>query len=556
MKKNEQKTILTSLKRLKSLLDPEKKDLWVIIVYGICSGFFSLVIPVAVQTLVNTIAFGSLLQPILVLTFLVFLILGFSALIRGMQVYIMEVVQQRLFARTALLLSEKIPTFKIQVLEKNRGPELLNRFFDVLTVQKSTALIVIDGISILLQTLVGMVLLAFYHPILLAFDLVLVSLLFGLIFFLGKGAIQTSIIESKKKYQIAGWLQELARLPLVFKHPKANLTVTQVSDDYTCQYIESRRTHFKILMQQIVGALSLQVLASSFLLGVGGWLVVKRQLTLGQLVAAELVVTSVVTGVGKFGKYLESYYDLVAAADKLGYLLDLPSEEQNSSLTFEKNAFSNGAHLFLENIHFGYSENNPVLNGINIKVDRGQKISILGKRGAGKTTFCDVLYGLRSPNEGIMEFNGFSLKDISLNSYRTGISYLKNVELFDGTILENLVVHNKSLELQKVYEVLEHLGIYKEIQKFSLGLNTPVLGGQAPLSSSQAKLVMLARSLLAQSELLIIDSFLDDLDDESKEKAIQTFYLFKQTTVLWTTGLSWVAQKAELLLTLENGKLK
>lgn len=546
---------MSPLKRLKYLLLPEKKDLWVIVIYGICSGLFGLIVPIAVQTLVNTIAFGSLLQPIFVLTFLVLFILGISCFIRGMQVYLMEIVQQRIFARTSLILSERIPTFEIEAFEENRGTELINRFFDVLTVQKSTALIVMDGLSLLLQTLVGMMLLAFYHPILLAFDMFLVALICIVLFLLGRGAISSSIFESQKKYQVAGWLEELARIPLVFKHPKSSRLVNKYSDELTMGYLKGRKAHFKILMHQIIGALSLQVLASSMLLGLGGWLVIKRQLTLGQLVAAELVVSSVVNSIGKFGKYLESYYDLAAAADKIGYLLDIPTEKRDPIQISDPILTPHSKILTVENLHYSYPGRDLLLSGIHLSVSRGEKVAILGKRGEGKSTFCELVYGLRVPSKGSIEYCGIQIQDLPRSLLRSNLSLLRRIELFDGTILDNLKIHSTDKGLGEVYQALEVLGILKEIKELPKGLNTLITGEKSPLSAAQAKLVVLARALLAQPELLILDGFLDDLDDQSREIVLQTLLPRKDLTMVLTTGSRSITQGFEKLLILDSGKL-
>lgn len=542
-------------RRLTKLLAPEKRDIGIIIIYGTCSGIFALIIPIAVQTLVNTIAFGSMLQPILVLTLVVLLVLGVSAILRGLQVFLMEIVQQRMFARTALRLAKLIPQMKVQAFEGHHGPELINRFFDVLTVQKSTALIVIDGLSIVLQTIVGMLLLAFYHPILLAFDLLLVGMIFALVFFLGMGAIKSSILESKTKYKVAGWLEELARMPVLFKNSNAASFAFKYSDELTANYLKSRKVHFRILMRQIVGALSLQVMASSMLLGLGGWLVVKRQLTLGQLVAAELVVTSVVTGVGKFGKYLESYYDLVAAADKLGYLLDLPIENSGPheiSVRLEPQVGAFGA----VGLKYAYPHFKPCLKGVHLRVQKSEKVAIFGKRSSGKSTLCDLFYRLKEPTEGRLELAGVSGKDIPLNTFRSDISFLRTIDLFEGSIAQNLQIHRADIPVQEIYTVLDQIGILEEIKALPNGLSTHITGGKVPLSNSLAKMLILARTLLTQPKIIVADCFFDDLDDDSKQRAVQTLSQNASIAVILTTGSDSFAKEFQSVYSLSDGKLE
>ena len=542
--------------RLKKLLLPEKRELGIIIGYGICSGFFSLIIPIAVQTLVNNIAFGSLLQPILVLSFLVLTILGISAFLRGLQVYLMEMLQRRIFARTSLTLTQHLPKVTIETLEGDQGPELVNRFFDVLTVQKSTALIAIDGLSIILQTVVGMILLAFYHPLLLAFDLVLVGIIFTVIFYLGQGAVSTSILESKKKYEVVSWLEQLSKNSILFKHPNAQGYVFERSDLISSEYLKKRRQHFNILLKQIVGALSLQVLASSMLLGLGGWLVVKKQLTLGQLIAAELIVTSVVTGVGKFGKYLDSYYDLIAATDKLGYLLDLPTEEEGLTLNSKNLPQDQTPEFRFTDVTFAHPHQDPCLHQIHLHIQPGEKLSILGGRSSGKTTLCDLLYQLKPPQSGLIEMNGVSTRDLNLKNIRSQLSLLRSHDLFDATLLENLQVHQPHSSVEDIYAVLETLGLLEEIKKLPQGLRTPIRGGHSLLSSNQAKLICLARALLTQPKVLILDAFLDDLDDSSKKVALKALLALKSSTVILMTGTELISKQMPKQYLLDSGQLR
>ncbi len=541
--------------KLKRLIAPEKSDIYIVVIYGLCSGLLSLVIPISVQTLVNTISFGSMLQPVFVLTFIVLLVLGGSALMRGLQIFIMEIIQQRLFARMALQLAQKIPGFQIKSFDSSQGPELINRFFDVLTVQKSTALIVLDGVFVLLQTVVGLVLLGFYHPFLLVFDLILLALILGVILFLGKGAIYTSILESKAKYAVASWLQELARIPILFKHPEARNFILNRADHLTVDYVQNRKAHFKILMSQIVGTLSLQVIASSVLLGLGGLLVIKRQLTLGQLVASELIVTSVLTGVGKFGKYLECYYDLVAAADKLDYLLNLPEEEQGPLPAAGEFQNYPAYSICFNEIEYAYLETTPCLTGVTFRAQKGQKVVIYGARASGKSTLCDLLYQLKQPLRGTIQLNGIDSRDCHSREYREKIAFLRDAELMDGTLFDNLKIHRENLTLREAYAACEKVGVLKEIHDFPLGLMTPVSAGRVPLSQGQAKLLALARAILSEPKLFVLDGFLDDLDDESKNLALRYFLQECPATVVMTTHSMALAQTAKSYWVLEKGRL-
>ncbi|MFM2096798.1 MAG: hypothetical protein RIS70_3922, partial [Planctomycetota bacterium] len=314
------------VKRLGQLLRPEASDIWVLVIFSAVVGVLSLATPVAVESLVNTVAFGRFIQPLFVICLILLVFLGFEGVLRMMQAYLAELIQQRLFVRVVADLAYRLPRVRQSAYDEHHGPEMMNRFFDVMTIQKSAALLVLDGIALVLQVSIGLVLLAFYHPLLLTLDLFLVAALGFMVVFLGHGAVATSIAESKAKYSVASWLEELARVPTLFRNADGPRRALIRADQLALGYVDARRRHFRVLLRQIAFALGLQAVSGSLLLGLGGWLVMQGQLTLGQLVAAELVLAVIVGSLTKLGKQLESFYDLLTAVDKVGHLFDLPME--------------------------------------------------------------------------------------------------------------------------------------------------------------------------------------------------------------------------------------
>jgi putative ABC transport system ATP-binding protein len=320
MRSREDEAPLTPYARLRALLEGERRTLWVALIYSVVIGLLTLVLPVAVQSLVNTIAFGTVLQPLVVLTLFVFVALGFSTLMNVLRAGVVEIIQRSIFARVATDVTWRLLRVRAEAFDRFHGPEIVNRFFDTVTVQKSASLLLIDGLSILMQTLIGMVLLAVYHPWLLAFDVLMVIAMLIIIFPLGRGAVTTAIGESKAKYALEAWLEQMAANLITFKSAGGADYAVRRSQQLLEQWLSYRSKHFKILVRQIAGSFALQAVASSALLGIGGWLVISRQLTLGQLVASELIVTLMMSAFTKFGKQLEVFYDLCAAIDKLGQL--------------------------------------------------------------------------------------------------------------------------------------------------------------------------------------------------------------------------------------------
>jgi putative ABC transport system ATP-binding protein len=296
-------------KRLLRLLKLETKDIWTLGVFTLVVSFLDLATPLAVEQMVTTIGFASVIQPLIWIAVLLFAILTLSAVIKALQVFIVEILQRRMIVRIVGDLAERLPRLERSAMDGIHGPELANRFFDVMTMQKATASLLLDLLALAIQTLAGLLLLAVYSPYLLAFDLILLMGMTVMIYALGRGGVRTAIEESLIKYRIAHWLQDIIGHPNAFQvHGGGSLAVDR-ANRLIVEYLSARRKHFAVLIRQSLFALLLYAVSISALLSLGGWLVLNNALTIGQLVASVSVVAVVVGAFSKVGKSLESFYD-------------------------------------------------------------------------------------------------------------------------------------------------------------------------------------------------------------------------------------------------------
>jgi len=510
---------ISPLARLWSLLKTERRDLILVVIYAIGVGIFSLATPLTAMAVVNTAAMSTLYQQLIVFCAVLFISLGLGAFLRALKTVIVEYLQQRVFVRVVGDLAYRLPRVDVRAFDREHGPELVNRFFDVLTVQKAGATLLLDGVSIVLQTLIGLILLAVYHQLLLGFDLLLIAGLIVLVFVLGRGGVATSIRESRAKYAVAGWLQELARHPTAFKVDGGRTLALERADRLTQRYLETRQDHFRVVFRQFCFALGLQVAASTALLGLGGLLVIREQLTLGQLVAAEIVVTLVVASFSKLGKQLESYYDLLSAAEKLGHLIDLPLERSGKVALPES---SKPAAVRVRNLTFDYDDHaaRPILDDFNLSLAPGERVAIMGPNGAGKSTLIDLIFGLRRPRHGHVEIDDFDVRDLSLNSLRDHVAVVKGVEVFEGTVLDNVSMGRSEVGVAEVREALKAVGLLDAVLKFPEGLATPLGTGGQTLSLGQVVRLMLARALAGRPRLLVLDETLDNIGSHIRETVL------------------------------------
>lgn len=540
----------SAFQRVRALLRLERDDLWVVVVYAVAVGLLSLVTPVAVQALVNSVAFGALLQPIVVLTLIVLAVLGFAAVLRALQVRVVEAVQRRIFVRVALDLANRLPRVDLGATDARYGPELVNRFFDVLTVQKSASIFLLDGLALFLQTSIGLLVLAFYHPALLALDFVLLLGAAFVVFGLGRGAPETSIDESRAKYAVAAWLEEIARLPRAFRASSGADLARSRADLLARRYLDARDAHFRVVYRQIVGSLGLQVAANAAVLGVGGALVIQRQLTLGQLVAAELIVTTVVASLAKLGKHLETWYDLLAAADKLGHLADLPLEPRGEVATFD--GHPRGASLHLRDVGFSYGHGHAALRGLSLHLAPGARAVLTGESGAGKSTLAALLDGLRRPTEGSLELDGVDLREADLGALRERVVVVSRAtEVAEATVLENLAA-GRPLTRRDAWDALRRVGLDELVRALPHGLDTPLAASGAPLHHGAVARLGIARALAARPRLLVLDGALEVLSapDRARVEAAVFDPAAPWTLLVLTTPDDPVRRRADLSLSL------
>ncbi|QOJ02265.1 MAG: ATP-binding cassette domain-containing protein [Planctomycetia bacterium] len=504
-------------RRLIRLFANDRRDIGLVLLFSVIVGILTLATPITVQALVNFVSFGGLIQPLVVLGILLFGFLALAGTIRVVQAFVIEILQRRLFVRVLADLSLRLPRVTAECFDRGNGPELVNRFFDIVTVQKVAAMLLLDGASVLLQIFVGLVILAFYHPFLLAFDVLLILSIIFVMLALGRGAVRTAIAESRAKYAVVAALEEMARYPIVFKLAGASDFARERADALAVDYVECRRTHFSIVLRQTIGFLATQVFAATTLLTLGGFLVIDGQLTLGQLVAAELIVSGVLASLAKFGKTLESVYDLLAAVDKLGQLFDLPLERDDG---VAMQPVRDGARLELRGVMYAFPEQPPVIHDFSLSVAPREHVCIVGRHGSGKSLLADMLIGLRRPTAGTIALDGADLREISLASLREHVALVRGTEIVEGTVEENVRMSRRDIPAEVVRDALQRVGILERIRELPDGLRTHLAPTGAPLSPGQAGRLMVARAMIGRPQVLVLDDLLDDLDEEAREHVL------------------------------------
>lgn len=503
-------------RRFISLLLAEKQEVRTLLVFSVFSALLYLAVPLAVDAIVSNLAFGGqsrpYLQALFVVSLALFGCLGLQAIVTGFQYYVSDMIQRRIFVRAASDLAYRLPRVKAQVHDEVHAPEMVNRFLDVVTAQKSTSLLLLDGVNLVFGGLIGMLLLSLYHPLLLLFAAVLFILIILSLWLLGRGAVDTSIEESRMKYDLVNWFEEVAHFPFLFKGPGGGRMAHERANELSTGYVLARGRHFRVLMRQIAALLTLQVVASAALLVVGGYLVISQQITLGQLVASEIIMSGIVASLAKLGKKLEAWYDAMAAMDKLGHIFDLETEREGGERPAPRGP---GAEVVACDISFSHIPSMPLFSWRSFTVSAGARVAVVGPHGAGASSLLDILFGLRQPGGGYVTIDGLDLRSWDLEALRESTQLLRRDEIMDATVVENLRLGRSDIGMDEIRAALKQVGLLDELLARPEGLTLRLKIGGAPLSGNQRMRLLLARAIAQRPRLLLIDELLDNMDDAS-----------------------------------------
>lgn len=546
---------LSASQRLINLLKLDKKDISQIFFYAIFAGLISLSLPLGIQAIINLIQSGRVSISWIVLVFIVIAGVALVGILSLMQLRITENLQQKIFIRSSFEFGFRLPKIKTEALYNQYPPELANRFFDTLTIQKGASKLLIDFSSALLQIIFGIILLSLYHPFFIFFGFLLILLLYIIFRFSYNSGLSTSLKESKYKYKVVSWLQEMARNNFSFKKTTNFDFALTKNDRLVSEYLAYREKHFSIIKRQFTQLIIFKIIITAGLLLIGGYLVLNQKMNIGQFVAAEIIILLVINSVEKIVIGLETLYDVLTAVEKIGQITDLEIEE--TQLKKADFCYTN-IQLDAENLSYKFPDAaNYVLEKINLTINQSDKIYLEGNNGSGKTTLIRILSGLLQPTSGSLYINDDTYRKIDLDHYRSQISTIITGETpFEGTILENITFNNPVVSQEDIKWAIESVKLGDFIKSLPKGLDTKIFPEGKQLSSSNAQKILLARSIINKPKILFYEDALDKMDDED---AIEVIDFITSQENKWTLIVSskkdYWKEKCSRKITMKEGKI-
>jgi ABC-type bacteriocin/lantibiotic exporter with double-glycine peptidase domain len=540
------------IQRFWGLLKQDKRDLVYLYLYAICNGIITLSLPVGIQAIMGLVLAGRLSASWGILTVIVMIGVAVAGIFQIMQLYIVEILQRRLFARAAFDFAYRIPKFKLKKLGNYYAPELVNRFFDTVTIQKSLSKILMDFSASILQIIFGLILLSLYHPVFIAFGVTLLAILFIIIYITSKPGMRTSLAESNNKYEMAFWLTELARALPTFKLSASSELNLKRTDAIVHKYVNSRKRHFRVLLGQYASIIGLKTLVTAGLLIVGALLLIQNAITIGQFVASEIVIILILNSSEKLIMSMEAIYDVLTSIEKMGKVTDMPIEEDTRGgmlLNKDEGIKVEVQHLDI----FGTLEQNKINENMNFVIPAGSSTCLVGDAGAGKSSLMKILSTTIDNFEGAILYNDVPIQNLDLEELRKEISYIfAEQEIFYGSFIENISLGRDDVTDDEVINIAQEVGLDKLIQSFPDGYQHLIMNSERVFSGTDRARLLVARALITKPKLVFVEDIFSSLRQVHSTKLIHFLMnRCRETTLVIVSNNDNVIKECDTIIELK-----
>jgi ABC-type bacteriocin/lantibiotic exporter with double-glycine peptidase domain len=544
-----------ALGRLFKLLNSERRDIKNILLFAIVSGLINLSLPLGIQAVINFLNAGQLSTSWAVLVIFVLLGISLVGFLQVRQLTITENIERKIFARAAFDFAFRLPRIKQKAVQNKYLPELVNRFFEIVTVQKGLSKLLVDFSGASIQIVFGLFLLSLYHPLFLLLGIGLMGILFLIFRITGKPGLTTSLEESKYKFEVAHWLEEIGRTMSTFKFLGNSELPIQRTDGLVDNYLTARKKHFRILVWQFGGMIAFKVLVAAGLLILGSMLVIDKQINIGQFVASEIIIVLIIGAVEKLILSMQTIYDLLTALEKIGTVTDLPLEN-NAGTDLRDTPCDSGVEVRFNNVTFTYPDGTePVISNFQAAVKPGERLCIRGKNGSGKTSLLKLMTGLYEEFNGTITINGFPINSLKIEALRaiTGDNF-NECDVFKGTLYENIHAGRGSVTSDDVLWAMKQVELLPYLEHSPDGLQTQIDPEGRRLSSGIIHKIVLARAIAERPKILLLEDSLTNLD-QTERKNIYSNILNKSNgwTVIMTSNDPLIASECDSTIELENG---
>jgi putative ABC transport system ATP-binding protein len=503
------------------IIGPDAAYIRLGMVYTAAISLLALATPISVQLLINSVANTAMPAPLWALSGVLLLLLLMVAALSALRVWIMAAFERRVFARVVAEVTIRAVHAQNPFFGDANRSDLFNRYFDLVVVQKAVPSLVIGGFTIVLQAAVGLVITSFYHPFFLAFNIVLVGAVLLVWLVWRRGAITGAVALSHAKHNAAGWLESVGGSNGFYKSARHVDFAMDRSEEMTASYVCSHRHYFRYQFAQTIAFLLIYAFAGAALLLLGGTLILRGQLSLGQLVAAELILSGVFYGISQLGWYLDTFYDLVASAEELSLLFAIPQEPRVTGDGGPRDGAVTLTGVVAEDARF------------DLAIAAGEQLVTVAEPGV-EHRLALLLKRHSPPERGLIRIGGADLGALDMYHLRSDVLVVDRPTIVEVTIRDYLRLASGD-SAGAAMEALAAVGLERTIARLPHGLDTLLASSGYPLSVGEIMALKLANAMLIRPRVLILGQLFDLLPSD---RLVSTLGSFKQlgTTVLLSTG--------------------
>ena len=295
--------------------------------------------------------------------------------------------------------------------------------------------------------------------------------------------------------------------------------------------------------------------ASAGIMGIGGYFIMQGSMTYGEFVSFTLFLGFMIAPIVQMSNIGSQLTEAFAGLDRTQELMNSPEEDDPTVRTRHLNSVDGS--IDFEGVSFAYEENKTVLHNVSFSAKKGDVIALVGSSGSGKSTIAGLASGFLTPTSGQVKIDGQNLAHVNLRSYRKHLGVvLQDDFLYEGTIKENILFPRPNATDEEVLVAAKGAYVTEFTDRFDDGLDTLIGERGVKLSGGQRQRISIARALLAQPEIVVLDEATSNLDTES-ERYIQDslgVLMDNRTTLVIAHRLSTI-QKADQILVIEEGKI-
>jgi ABC-type bacteriocin/lantibiotic exporter with double-glycine peptidase domain len=541
----------TPAKRFWELLSQYKVEIRQIYVYALFIGVVNLSLPLGLQAIINFLQTGELTTTWVILVGFVLLGITITGILQVYQLRVVENIQQDLFTRSALEFAYRIPKISFLQLDKIHAPELVNRFFDTLTIQKGLPKILIEFSLAVFQITFGLILMTIYSPYFILLGVSLAIILWVIFKITGPKGLATSLKESKHKYGLVHWLEEISRVNRSFKIVSKDQFHLHKTDEIAKDYLIARENHFQVLISQFSLFIVFKIIVAAGFLVLGGYLVYKEQMNLGQFVAAEIIFILILNSVEKVLRTIDTIYDVLTALDKIGYVTDLALDKDTGLAILSA---KEGLSVSAKQISFSFpEEKQKSLKEVSFEIASNEKIVLDGKSGTGKSLLIQILAGIHEIESGELQINGIPYSNYKKEKLfeNLGVAFSVN-QIFEGTFKENILLGRK-IDDEKIEEVLSLLTLDEYLRHQPMGIESEVDSGGRRLPRSVIQKILIARVIIDEPKLVLLEDPLNFLQVDEKKKIIDFIMdSNRKWTVLVVSDFYYWKEKCSRIISLSK----